>query len=238
MKHSSKIKSIKSKHVYKHTSEKWIVMPSYNEHKNISRIIDEVHKYCRNIVVVDDGSLDSTYEIAKRKNKYTLRHIINLGKGAAMKTGCEFAIKQGAKKIVFIDSDGQHEPKELPLFFKSLDDYDIVFGSRRLDKNMPSILRFGNYVLSSMISFLFGIKLADTQSGYRGMTAEAYKRIRWRANDYSVETEMIANAGKNHLKYKEIKINTVYNDRYKGTTVIDGIKIGLKILVFKIRRLI
>ena len=80
------------------------------------------------------------------------------------------------------------------------------------------------------------VSLSDTQSGYRAMTARAYRKIRWRSRSYSVESEMVANTGRKRLKYKEIKIKTIYSDKYKGTTVIDGVKIVLNMLWWRISR--
>jgi hypothetical protein len=164
-----------------------------------------------------------------------LKHLINLGKGAALKTGIEYAIQKGAKKLIFIDSDGQHEAKEIPKFVNKLNKYDIVFGYRRLNKRMPFIFRFGNFMISYIIYLLFGIRLRDTQSGYRGIKTEVYDKLRWKANDYSVESEMIANAGKNNLRYTEIPINTIYTNKYKGTTISDGFKIIIDMILYKIQ---
>ena len=214
----------------------WVIIPAYNEGRRIGEVIDEVKKYCKNIIVVDDGSKDNTYGSAKSKEVIVLRHIINLGKGAAVKTGCDFALSKEAKKIIFIDSDGQHEPKEIPNFLNALEDADIVFGYRKLTKEMPAVLRFGNWFINFATKILYSMDLKDTQSGYRALTADAYKKVRWKANDYSMESEMIANAGKNHLKYKEIPIQTIYSDKYKGTTVIDGIKIVSKMIWWKLIR--
>lgn len=211
-------------------------MPAYNESKNIVGAISDVLKYTDNLVVVDDGSSDETSEIAKIYTAHVLRHKINLGKGAALKTGVEYAFKQGAERFVFIDSDGQHEAKELPKFFKKLDEgYDIVFGYRKLNKKMPLTFRIGNFMLSLGIFILFKIKLKDTQSGYRAMTFSAYEKIVWNSVDYSVESEMIANAGKNKLKYVEIPISTIYHDVNKGTNVFNGIKIMFDMLKHKIK---
>ncbi|MCB9358464.1 glycosyltransferase family 2 protein [Candidatus Woesearchaeota archaeon] len=218
--------------------DEWVIMPCYNEEKNIVPVIRDTLKFSKNLVVVDDGSKDNTYQAAldNCKNAYVLRHSINLGKGAALKTGVEFAIKKGAKKFVFIDSDGQHEPKEIPKFLKLLDDHDIVFGFRKLNKNMPAIFRIGNTALNTGIFFLFGIRLHDTQSGYRAMTVDAYRKIRWKSTTYTVESEMIANTGKKKLRYCEIPINTIYANRHKGTTVLDGIKIMFDMLLFRFQR--
>ena len=101
---------------------------------------------------------------------------------------------------------------------------------------MPAVLRFGNWFINFATKILYSMDLKDTQSGYRALTADAYKKVRWKANDYSMESEMIANAGKNHLKYKEIPIQTIYSDKYKGTTVIDGIKIVSKMIWWKLIR--
>lgn len=214
----------------------WVIMPGYNEEKHIDNSIRDVLKYTGNLVVVDDGSSDRTEEFAKKRSKNVLRHKINLGKGAGLKTGVEYAIKQGAKRVAFIDSDGQHEAKELPNFFRELDKgYDIVFGYRKLDKKMPFTFRLGNFMLSTAINILFHIKLQDTQSGYRAMTIDAYNKIHWKSTDYSVESEMIANAGKKKLKYKEIPISTIYHDVNKGTTVFNGIKIMIDMLKHRIK---
>jgi glycosyltransferase involved in cell wall biosynthesis len=211
-------------------------MPGYNESANIGQVIQDTLPYCNNLVVVDDGSRDNTSDIARNKLKYVIRHSVNMGKGAALKTGADFAIEKGAKKLIFIDSDGQHEPKEIPRFFSLLDDYDIIFGSRRFDKNMPGIFRIGNFFLTNYIYLLYGVKIRDTQSGYRAVSANAYKKIRWKATGYGVESEMIANVGKSGLKYKETDISTIYKNRHKGTTVFDGIKIAWYMTLYRLQR--
>jgi glycosyltransferase involved in cell wall biosynthesis len=218
------------------SNEVFVIIPAHNEQKHIATIVKKVKKYSDNILVVDDGSKDKTSEIAQKENVLVLRHVVNLGKGAALKTGCEYAIKHGAKRLIFIDADGQHRPEDIPRFLKALDGEDIVFGSRELNKNMPFVLKFGNWFINKVNDFLFGVKLQDTQSGYRAMTSEAYKKIKWKSSSYSVESEMIANAGKKRLKYKEILIKTIYSDKYKGTTIIDGVKIVLNMIWWKISR--
>jgi len=221
------------------TQDTAVIIPAHNEQRHIKTVIRKVRKQkvkgCR-IIVVDDGSTDRTYEIAKEEGLTVLRHAINLGKGAALKTGADYSVKTGAKNLVFIDSDGQHMPEDIPRFLKALHGTDIVFGSRTLSRKMPSILKFGNSFINKVNSLLFGIKLRDTQSGYRAMTSTAYRKIRWRSCGYSVESEMVANTGKKRLKYREITIKTIYSDRYKGTTVIDGIKIVLSMLWWKLSR--
>ena len=210
------------------------IIPAHNEFKNIGKVIRGAKKHVKNVVVVDDGSKDETPRIAKENGAILLRHIINLGKGAALKTGCDFAIKQRADDIIVLDADGQHDPAEIPNFINRLKDADIVFGCRKKRKDMPFIFKFGNWFITQATKFVCGIDLKDTQCGYRAFSSAAYKKIRWNASDYSMESEMIARAGKHKLKYKEVPIATIYSDKYKGTTVLDGIKIVVNMLWWKV----
>ena len=212
----------------------WVIIPGYNEEKNIAKVIEKTLKFCKNIVVVDDGSSDRTSDNAAKA--IALKHIVNLGKGAALKTGVEYAIMKGAKIIVALDADGQHDPAMIPKFLKALDDCDIVFGYRKMSGRMPLIMRLGNWTINTMTEILFGISLKDTQSGYRAFKTKAYRKLRWDATDYFVETEMVANVGRKKLKYKQIPIATIYADKYKGTTVIDGIKIVLNMIWWRITK--
>ncbi|MBU0457448.1 MAG: glycosyltransferase family 2 protein [Nanoarchaeota archaeon] len=214
----------------------FVVIPAHNEEKHIQKVIQETKKHCENIIVVDDGSEDNTYDIAKKEDINVLKHIINLGKGAALRTGCDYALKLNAEKIVVIDADAQHNPKLIPNFLDSLKNVNMVFGYRQLSKNMPFILRFGNRFINKTTRLLYKININDTQCGYRAFTVETYKKIRWKASDYSMESEMIANVGKNHLTYSELPIQTIYADKYKGTTVLDGIKIVFNLFLWRLRK--
>ncbi len=214
------------------------VIPAYNEEKHITEVVEKTKRHISadRIIVVDDGSRDKTYAAAQKTGAVALRHIVNLGKGAALKTGCDYAVKKGAEAIIALDSDTQHDPEEIPNFAKALKDADIVFGYRSPDKRMPLVLKFGNWAIGTAIKILFRIHIKDTQCGYRAFTKEAYRKIMWTAADYSVESEMIALVGKNNLRYKQIPIETIYVDRYKGTTPLDGISIVMKMLWWRITR--
>ena len=117
-------------------SKVWIIVPAYNEHKNIFGVIKSLQEHSRNIVVVNDASTDRTEDIIKPLGIYLINHMINRGQGAALQTGMEFALKKGAKIIVHFDADGQMQAKDIyrmiaPIVNKEA---DIVFGSRFLDK--------------------------------------------------------------------------------------------------------
>lgn len=193
-------------------------------------------KHLENVVVVDDGSKDDTYNVSISSGAQALHHILNLGKGSALKTGIEYALSQGAKKVVVIDADGQHDPSLIPKFIGCLKDVDVVIGYRKFDKSMPIVFKIGNSLINKSIRVFFGINVKDSQSGYRAFNAKVYPSIKWQSNDYSMETEMIANIGKNQIKFKEIPIHTIYMDQYKGTTILDGIRIIINILRWRIQR--
>lgn len=215
----------------------FVVIAAYNEEKHIRQVVEGSKKYCRNIVVVNDGSKDRTAEEAEKAGATVLTHVINLGKGAAVKTGCNYALKKGAKMMVLIDGDGQHEPKEITNFVNALKEgNDIIFSYREERTSMPIIKKIGNDMIRLATSILYGIHLKDTQCGLRALTSGAYKKVKWRSSNYAMESEMIANAGKHKLKYKEMPIATIYSDKYRGTTVIDGMKIVFNMLFWRLTR--
>ena len=215
-------------------SKTWAVIPAHNEEKNIAKVVQKSMKFVEKVIVVDDGSADNTSDLAEKEGAIVLKHIVNMGKGAALKTGCDFAVRKEVDYIIVLDADAQHNPGDIPRFKEKLRKYDIVFGYRKLSGKMPALLRFGNRFISQATKFLYGISLYDTQSGYRAFSRNAYKKIRWNSSDYSMESEMVARVGKQKLKYVQIPIETIYTDKYKGTTILDGMKIVLNMFWWKI----
>ena len=209
------------------------IIPAYNEEKHIASVIHETKKHADEVIVVDDGSSDSTSNVS-REASFILKHAINMGKGLALKTGIEFALKRNPELVVTIDADAQHDPSEIPKLINKLkeDKADIVIGSRTRPENMPLLYRYGNFFIRSLFSVLFQ-NIKDTQSGFRVFNPDVYEKIRWRASSYEVETEALANASKHNLKCVEVPISTIYQDHYKGTTVIDGAKIVFNMLKWR-----
>lgn len=219
-----------------------VIIPAYNECRNIEFVLKKTLNYTNNIIVIDDGSSDNTFDVVKKvkaenpnKNITALKHKINLGKGATMITGCEAAKRLNAEIIICMDADNQHNPEDILKFINKINaGNDIVFGSRIIGKSMPLARFIGNKFLSAIICKFFKILIHDTQSGYRAFTTKTYDKIKWESSDYAVETEMIVKTAKNKLKYCEIEIETVYLDSYKGVTPITGLLILFKILKWKL----
>jgi len=216
--------------------KKFVVVPVYNEENRAIKTINKILEIDKNIkvIVVDDGSSDNSLKILednfnKDKKVVISSHLINLGKGAAMKTGLKIAWKLGGEAVIFVDADGQHNPKYLPKFIDELQKYPIVFGYRPLDKKSPWIRRNGNKFAGWLVGFLFNVKRKDLLCGFLGFRKEVYKKIKWKSCRYGIETEMATKVGRNKIPFSEVKIDTIYIDKYKGVTIFDAFKILFKI---------
>lgn len=212
----------------------YLVIPAYSEEKLIYKVLEDLKKKNMSVVIVDDGSLDKTSEIVKKYPFYLLRHKINLGKGAALKTGCDFAFSHGADAVITMDSDGQHKIEDIPKFVSALEnDYDIAFGSRNFNQGVPLIRYMGNKTASLLVSLLFNIYVSDLICGFRAFTKKAYDKIRWESSGYGVETEMVIRTAKSGLKHCEVPVEILYLNKVKGVTVLDTFGILFDVLRWK-----
>lgn len=212
-------------------SRVFIIIPGFNESKHVVDTLRAVRAQgFSDVVFVDDGSSDNSSVLAFNEGVWVLRHDVNLGKGAALKTGCDFAIERGAGILVLMDSDGQHSALDIKKLLLKLKGKDIVFGYRSFSRDMPVVMRVGNFGLTFLTKLFFGMSLRDTQSGFRCFTSSAYGKLAWQSKSYAVETEMIALASRHKLRYSQVRIKTIYHDAHKGTTPIDGVKILFNML--------
>lgn len=210
----------------------WVVVPVYNEAKYLARFVDKLLEFTPRIIVVNDGSTDRTQEILANKPplKY-LHHLSNLGKGAAVKTGCEYAFRRlHAQAVIVMDGDDQHSVSDLPAFIEALKKgASIIHGVRRLDDRMPKSRIFANRSMSLLIRLLFGRYIADIPSGFKAFTRSAYSAIRWQSSGYEVETEIAVRIAKSDLSYAEVPISTVYLDKQYGFNLLDAVQILIKL---------
>jgi len=215
--------------------EVWVVIPAFNEQRRIKQVLEQVKKQAQNVLVVDDGSADETLKIAKEVGVHVLASEQNQGKGAALRKGCEFAIKQGADILVTLDADGQHDPTCIPKLVEKIEQgSDVCFTYRKWGKEMPWTRRLGNWSLNAFMRILFGRKPRDMLCGFVGYTKEAYKKLKWETNRYGVETELVANCVRRKLDWTEVEIPTIYYETDNGVTLKDAIEIGLFILRLRV----
>ncbi len=207
-------------------TDTWVIVPGFNEETYIDTVLLKIGKETSNIIYVDDGSSDQSVFIAKKRAKHVLAHQTNLGKGAALKTGCEFAFETlQAKAVIFMDADDQHDPKEIPKFIFELTRYDMVFGVRKLDAAMPVLKFLQNKGASILLNLLYGGYIPDIPSGYKAMTKKGYQKVRWKSPGYEVETEIAMRVAKEKVSFTTIDIETIYHDSDKGMTMLDALHI-------------
>jgi len=230
--------NIEEKGIKKQKEKIIAVIPAHNEEKYIKEVVEETKKYVDEVIVVDDASKDNTGSIARNAGAIVLRHEVNLGLGATLKTGCDAALILDTNLIITLDGDGQHDPKDIPNLLKRLKEEkaDIVFGEREFNEDMPLVKKTGNKFFHEFSKDVFGIKIRDTQTGFRIFSSEAYKKIRWKSRDYAVASEILINAEERKLKYTSERIRTIYYENQKGTTIVDGIKIANKMLDLKFNK--
>lgn len=221
----------------------YIVIPAYNEAKVIGDVIRGVKEEgYDNIIVVDDGSADNTYDILKDNKDFTfLRHKINRGKGAAAKTGIEAAKLAGADIIVTMDGDGQHDPKDIKNLIEPIlnDKYEVVLGTRLKNTiGMPWHKIIQNKIGNIITWFLFGLHVTDSQSGFRAYSREAAEKINTRGDRYEYDSEVIREVYIYKLKYKEVPIKVRYTDYSMGKIEKQGFVNGLKTLYKMVWKLI
>ncbi len=194
------------------------VIPAFNEENNVGFVAKNTMKYVDKVVVIDDGSTDSTKTVAENAGAFVIRNAINKGKAGAMYVGFDYALKIGANAIVVLDADGQHDPDEIPnLFGKLKEGFDIVVGARTFNTSvMPKIRIFANSFSSYLTSALCHTQILDSQSGYRIIKANVLERITFTSERYQIETEMLIKAAKCGFKIAFIPIKTIYRKEAKS----------------------
>ena len=211
-------------------------MPAFNEENHIAKTIVGCRKYVDKVVVVDDGSSDATAEIAEALGAIVIKHPGNRGYGAALQTIFNTARAMDADKMVIIDSDGQHDPREIPKLLEPLNNgTDVVIGSRFVNgngKNVPKYRKVGMKVLDTATNIAGGISVTDSQSGFRAYRRRAIEKIWIKDNDMSAGSEILMQMRDHDLKFKEVEIHCNYGveKASKQNAISHGIKVLVHIL--------
>ena len=193
-----------------------VIVPTYNNFKTVSRVIEGVLNYCSDVIVVNDGATDSTPELLKSfGNRIVIvNHPVNKGKGRALRTGFAKAIELGFNYAITIDSDGQHFPENLPDFLKkSVENPDaLIMGDRNMrQEGIPAKSSFGNKFSSFWVYVETGIKLPDTQTGYRLYPLNSIKKRRWLTTKFEFEIEVIVRLAWMFVPIISIPVNVKYD---------------------------
>lgn len=185
----------------------------------------ETSKYVDRIIVIDDGSKDKTSKIANHLGATVLYHTRNMGVGAAMRTGTNYAKKFKPDIVVTLDGDGQHNPSDIPKIIQPIlfDQADFILGSRFLqgNSNMLLIKFIGNKLLSLLVSILVGVRITDAQSGFRALNRKALMALNLEADKTYVQ-EMIIELCLKGCKLKEVPIS-VMPRKYGSSKVTSNI---------------
>ncbi len=187
-------------------------MPAYNEEKTIAKIILLAERHVDQVLVCDDGSTDLTAEIAEKMGATVIRHKENLGKGAALRTLFKKAIEQEADIVVTLDSDGQHDPAEIPKLIEPIlaGEADITIGHRLQSEEMPLYRRIGNKLLTALLRKAARAPVLDTQSGFRAYSRKALQAISIEVDTIAVDSHIIVEASRKGLRVKEVPVKTAY----------------------------
>lgn len=218
----------------------WIIIPAYNEEAVIQDVIAEVRAAgYENIILVDDGSADRTFAKAKQMpGVVALRHMINRGKGAAVKTGIEAAKLLDTDIAITMDADGQHNPADIDsmLFQMRLHGYDVVLGSRLKESTgMPFYKVMHNHIGNLIVWMLYGLWVTDSQSGFRAYSRKALHTIDTKTDRYEYDSEVIREVRRHRLKFIEIPIEVRYTEYSMGKqhkmNLKNGVKTVLKMMI-------
>jgi len=212
-----------------------VIIPTFNNCQSLENVIVGVLKQTSHLIVVNDGSTDETANILKKFPEiYLIDFEKNKGKGKALKVGFKRAISLGFKHAITIDSDGQHNPEEIPLFLDEIekDQGAIIIGTRDLSlENIPQNSGFANRLSNWCFNFFTDISLTDTQSGYRAYPLDVMKRIRFISGKYEFELEVLVRAAWKKASLRTIPINVYYPPKEERITHFRPFKDFLRISI-------
>jgi len=193
-----------------------ISIPAYNEERDIGKTVQDIKEimkttlYDYKILVLDDGSKDSTVRVAEEQGAIVVSHRRNKGLAETFRSEMKECLDRKADIIVHTDADGQYDPKQIPLLIQKVQEgYDLVLGSRFRGRiqHMPFTKRFGNVLFSKVLSSLTRLRITDSTTGFRAFTAEIAQEIDF-INTFTYTQEQIIKAAKQGFKIAEIPVNT------------------------------
>lgn len=216
----------------------WVVVPLYNEATVIAEVIEGLLPHFPNVVCIDDGSTDGSLDVARRAGAYIVEHPINLGQGAALQTGIDYALTQpGCEYIVTFDADGQHRVEDAVGMVAAARDSGaaIVFGSRFLDdRTNPGVMK--RVILKTAVwvtNMTTSVKLTDAHNGLRVIRTDAARGIQLQQDRMAHATEIVLQLGHTGLPWIEYPVELLYTDysKSKGQSVLNSVNILVDLIV-------
>jgi glycosyltransferase involved in cell wall biosynthesis len=212
------------------------VIPAYNEAEHITAVIRSVRDLVDELIVIDDCSTDNTFQVAQEAGALSVRHFVNRGQGAALRTGTHLALLRQADIIIHFDADGQFRAEDLAKLIEPLrlQQADMVLGSRFLDQStqMPYFKRVIIMPIARIINRLLGIRLTDPQSGLRAFNRSTGLRLTWTQDRMAHCSEILYQAHRLKLIIKEVPITVLYKEF--GQNISGGIRIIIDLVLAKL----
>lgn len=190
-----------------------VIIPTYNEEKNIGNVLSEVKSQNLEVIIVDDGSLDNTQAVALKNGCTLLRNEQNEGKGASLIKGFNYALSKNFDAVITLDGDGQHQPSDIPYFIRlaTYSESGIFIGNRmyRL-RNMPLVRILTNKFMSWLISIVARQSIPDTQCGFRLIKRKVLEKVKLQTKKFETESEILIKAARMGFVIESVPIKTIY----------------------------
>ncbi len=221
-----------------------VVIAAFNEEKQIAKVVKAVRdKGWKNVVVVDDGSTDSTQEKAFSAGATVLRHILNRGQGAALKTGFDYAVREGFDVAVTFDADGQHDASEIKDIVTPVASgkAEIALGSRfmKAGSNVPFMRKMALKGGAFLMRLMYGVSLTDSHNGFRALSRKALGKMELRSDRMEHASEIVSEIGRRRLSYIEVPVTITYTDysiKNSKQGSLPALKILWKMIIQKVVR--
>lgn len=210
------------------------VIPAFQAANSLPAVLRAVSPYVDGMVVVDDGSTDQTFEAAKHPNAFVLRHALNRGQGAALRTGTAAALELGADVVVHVDADGQHDPEYISSVMAPIlnGDVDIVIGSRFLGvpiEGAPLQRRILHRLIRHFNRWVLGIpaNMTDPQCGFRALSAPAARGLVFHQDRMAHASEILRHVTRSSWRWREVPVRVIYSEETlrQGQKTTDAFRI-------------
>lgn len=190
-----------------------VIIPSHNEAKTIGRLVKRIRQQHLDVVVIDDGSIDNTAQIAQDNGAIVLRNVYNQGKGASLIRGFHYVLGRDYGAVITMDGDGQHLAEDIVHFVQAAEHSSSgIFIGNRLGKakGMPWIRILTNKFMSWLLSKVAGQKIPDSQCGFRLIKREVLKKLDLKSSKFEIESEVLIKASRLGYKIESVPVKTVY----------------------------